>query len=550
MKIRRTPPKHSWYRWCLSVCAFFFLGFLIIYPVASVLVSSFSPHGELSFENYKTLLSNTKFVKLFSQSVLVSFSSASIATLFGTILAILVVKTDSHLRKIIALISILPILLPGFVTSIAYIFLFGRNGLITYKTLNISWDVYSWKSVLILQSVDHTTTAFLMIAAALSSLGSKPEEAAKMLGADDWRILWQVTIKLVKPMIFGAFLLNFISAMGDFSTPLIVGGSFDTLASASYTELIGKYNVSMAATYNIGLLFLAMLVFWAYNRLTSGRQAELSWRSGTAAPLNLAGYRGIILRLISLIFISFVVLLSVAVILAAFTKRSYSSTSFTLQYFTVIAERGFSSTIYTVLFSFCVGVITALSGHILAYCIGRLKIPASKIIDFIATIPFALPGTLIGVGYAIAFNRSPFLLTGTWFIIVMNLVVRKMPIGIRTGTAILQKQDSSHDEAAGLLGSSTIKTFFTINLPLLKTSILVCSLYAFITTIQALGSIIFIITPGTKLLSVDVFEAVVKGELGVAAAYSFIMLLIGIIGGMLFYSVAGRRQHQPSRYKP
>lgn len=538
----RNPPGHSWHRWCLSVCACFFLGLLIIYPTASVLLSSFSPTGSFSFENYTQLWHSSKFIKLFSQSVLVSFGSASVATLFGTILAIMVLKTGSPLKKLIALIAVLPIILPGFVTSIAYIFLFGRNGLFTYKFLHISWDVYSWKSVLILQSIDRTTIAFLMIAAALKSLGSKPEEAAKTLGAGDWRILWQITIKLVRPMIFGAFLLNFLSAMGDFSTPLIVGGPFDTLASASYTELIGKYNVSMAATYNIVLLLLAMAVFFLYNRFSNQRNEELSWRSGSCAPLNLDGFGGVILRSTTGLILLFILLLSFAVIIAAFTKRSYNSTSFTLEYFTVVAERGFSSTFYTILFSLCVGVITAFFGQILAYLIRRVRIPAGGIIDFIATVPFVLPGTLIGVGYAIAFNKAPLLLTGTWFIIVMNLVVRKMPLGIRTGTAILQKQDSTLDEAAKLLGASPVRTFFTINLPLLKSSILVCSLYAFVTTIQALGSIIFIITPGTKLLSVDVFEAVIKGELGVAAAYSFIMLLIGIAGGVLFYLLSTRNE--------
>lgn len=542
--LRRTHAfsRHSWHLWCLSVGAFFILGLLIVYPTASVLLSSFLPKDTFSFANYTALCHSSKFLKLLYQSILVSFGSATIATLLGTVLAILVIKTASPLKKIIALISVLPIILPGFVTSIAYIFLFGRNGLITYKLFHISWDVYSWKSVLILQSIDHTTTAFLMIAAALRSLGSQPEEAARVLGAEDWRLLWQITLKLVRPMILGAFLLNFIGAMGDFSTPLIVGGPFDTLASASYTELIGKYNISMAATYNVVLLFIAMLVFYAYNRFTSDKKEELSWRSSNSAPLSLNGYRGIILRIVAGLFLLFVLLLSLAVIIAAFTKRSYNATSFTLEYFAIISERGFSSSLYTIVFSLCVGIVTAFTGQVLAYLIQRIQIPASKLIDFIATIPFALPGTLIGVGYAIAFNQPPLLLTGTWFIIVMNLVVRKMPLGIRTGTAILQKQDSSLDEAAKLLGASHIRTFFTINLPLLKTSMLVCALYAFVTTIQALGSIIFIITPGTKLLSVDVFEAVIKGELGVAAAYSFIMLLLGIVGGALLYGFATKYQ--------
>lgn len=520
--------------WWLSVIVLGLLFFLIGYPALCLLIKSCFSNGTWSPDNYIQLLHNKRFLHLLSQSVLVSLTSATVATLLGTLLAVITLKTRAPFRKLFAFTAIIPIILPGFITAIAYIFLFGRNGLITFKLLHISWDVYSWKSVLILQVVDQTATAFLMIAAALFSIGNRLEEAARTLGASEYHILRTVTLKLAGPMILASLLLNFMRAMGDFGTPLIVGGPFDTLASASYTQLIGKYDLSMAATYNVILLLISMGTYYWYTCLQHKQSTwEIGWNSGRRNKLQLKGWLSIPFWLAALFFTVFIWGLVIAVFLSGFTKHIGYNYSFTTEYFQMIVERGLDSTFNTLIFAFTVAIITSFGGQLLAYLTQRVKIPGSRLIDSLATLPFALPGTFIGVGYAIAFNAPPLLLTGTWFIVAMNLTVRKLPLGLRTGATLLSRLDSSLDEASALLGSSRMKTFFQIILPNLRPAMLICFLYAFITTIQALGSIIFIITPGTKLLSVDVFEAVIRGDLGIAAAYSIMMIIIGISGGGL-----------------
>jgi iron(III) transport system permease protein len=496
-----------------------------------------------SFSNYTSLAGSHSFLRLVLQSVGVSAGSATVATLFGTLLAVLVIKTSVPLRFSLALAAVTPIILPGFITAISYIFLFGRNGLITYKLFGISWDVYSWKSVCILQTIDQTTTAFLMVAAALLTVGNKLEESARTLGAGEWRILWTITLGLAQPMIVASFLLNFMRAMGDFGTPLIVGGPFDTLASASYSQLIGRYDLSMAATYNVVLLLISMAVYFYYiqrgKRYTGNEQ---SWRDGTTGRLHLEGWPIWLAWCIGLLFVLLIGVLVIAVFFAAFTRHMGYDYRFTLDYFHNIWERGLGSTLNTFVFAMVVGICASFGGQIFAYLIQRVKVPGSRVLDMLATLPFALPGTFIGVGYAIAFNTPPLLLTGTWVIVAMNLIIRKLPLGLRTGAALLNSMDSSLDEASALLGSSRLQTFFRITLPNLRPAMVACGLYAFVTTIQALGSIIFIITPGTKLLSVDVFEAVVRGDLGVAAAYSMLMLIMGAMGGAALLILTARQR--------
>jgi len=527
----------------LSVGAFALLTVFVVYPTFSVLLTSALSHGEYTLDNYRAFLRLPSSAGLIGSSISVSLGSAISATAIGTLLATLVIKTRAPFRKMIALAAVLPIILPGFVTAVAYIFLFGRNGAITYKLLGISWDVYSCKSVFILQCVDQTTTAFLMVAASLFMFGSRMEEAARMLGASEWRILRTITLRLARPMIMAAFLLNFMHAIGDFGTPLIVGGSFDTLASASYTMLIGRYDLPMAATYNVILLLISLAVYSWYSRLTQqGRVDELSWHSDTVGRLNLQGWQAQICWLIAFSFFLFIALLFFSIFLAAFTRQLGSDHSLTVAHFTTIGRRGLTSAMNTIIFALTVSLCTSLLGPILAYMIVRMAVPGKKILDVLATIPFALPGTFVGVGYAIAFNTKPLLLTGTWFIVVFNLVIRKLPLGLRTCSATLARLNRSCEEASCVLGISSFRTMMKITLPNLKHSMLVSGLYAFVTTLQALGSIIFIITPGTRLLSVDVFEAVVRGELGVAAAYSIVMLLIGSLSGLLLLSVTSSTQ--------
>lgn len=531
----------------LSVLCLALLLLFVAYPTASVLLCSFRSGMGWSLGNYIALTDTHGFSRLILQSMAVSAASATMATLLGSGIAVLAVKTTAPLRRLFAFAAILPIILPGFITAIAYIFLFGRNGLITYKVLGLSWNVYSWKSVFILQTLDQTSTAFLMVAAVLATMGNSLEEAAQTFGASQWHILRTIILRQAAPMMLAAFLLNFMRAMGDFATPLIVGGPFDTLASASYSQLIGRYNLSMAATYNVVLLLISMATYTCYTmverRSAAGR--ETSWRTGNTEgvkKLHLQGFSGLGLWCMGLLFTTLVAMLVVAVFLAAFTRHIGYDYSLTIEYFHAILDRGLSGTFNTIVFAFAVGLSTSIGGQLLAYLIQRLKVPGHAFIDSLATIPFALPGTFIGVGYAIAFNSPPLLLSGSWLIIAANLIVRKLPLGLRTGTTLLARLDRSLDEASTLLGSSRLKSFFKIILPHLRPAMLVCGLYSFITTIQALGSIIFIITPGTKLLSVEVFEAVIRGDLGIAAAYSMLMLVIGAAVGALLIAISWQRQ--------
>lgn len=514
------------------------LGLFVLYPIGNVLWESFKGDGEFGLHNYSAMFDHPHLSRTVWNSIGVACGAAVLSTALGLILALLAFKTTVPFRRLFAGAAVLPMIIPGYVTVLAYIFLFGRNGLITYQWLGITWDVYSWKSVLILQSIELTTTAFLLIAAVIVTIDSRVEDSARNLGASEWNVLTTVTLPLLKPGLIAALLLTFMRSMADFSTPLLVGGKFDTLASASYTQLIGRYDMGMAATLNVVLLALTLIVFALYYR---GQAAILRVRAQSGGfphqPLDLKRPLKTMLLIIGAAFVILLLAMLISVFLAAFTRHIGGNYAFTTEHFGIIPQRGWSSTRNTLFFATVTAAVMSLGGLVLAYIVTRIEIKGRALLDWLATLPFAIPGTFMGVGYAIAFNRPPLLLAGTWMIIIACTVIRELPVGIRAGAGVLSQQDRSIEDASAGLGASPFGTFFRIIIPLARPALLVSALFAFISTIQTLGAIIFLITPGTKLLSVDIFEATYRGDVGDAAALSMIMLGLAAFGAIAIYFI-------------
>jgi iron(III) transport system permease protein len=186
----------------------------------------------------------------------------------------------------------------------------------------------------------------------------------------------------------------------------------------------------------------------------------------------------------------------------------------------------------------------SLLGIITAYLVTRIDFQGKEMLDFLATLPFAIPGTFMGVGYALAFSRPPLVLSGTWAIIIACTVIRELPLGLRAGVSVLLQQDRSVEDASANLGASKITTFFRIIIPLARPALLVSAVYAFISTVKTLGAIIFLITPNNKVLSADVFEATVRGDVGDAAALSMVVMLVAALGVLVIYAFSMREVTQ------
>jgi iron(III) transport system permease protein len=533
-----------WRNYVLPSIILLALAAFVLYPTLSVLLKSLSVKGQTSLENYVAVFTKPHLRRTLSGSLVMAVGSAVLSTLLGLVISLTVFKTELPLRRLFAVAAVLPMIIPGFVTSLSYIFLFGRNGLITYKLLNITWDIYSWRSVLILQTLGFTTTTFLLISAVLVSVDSQTEDAARNLGASEWQVLTSVTLPLVKPGLISALLLMFLRSMADFGTPYIVGGRFNTLATASYTQLIGTFNMEMASTLSVILLFFCLIAFWLYVRAQQAGGVQIQAESGQRKVLNLSRIVKTVLWTVSLLFSSMILLLVVSVFLAVFTKHLGSDFTFTLEHFKILPQRGWNSTRNTLVFATITSVIMSAAGIVVAYLVTRVEFRGKGILDSLATLPFAIPGTFMGVGYALAFSRPPLILSGTWVIIVACTVVRELPLGLRAGVSVLAQQDRAIEDASANLGASRLTTFLRVVVPLARPALLVSALYAFVSTVKTLGAIIFLITPSNKVLAADVFESAVRDDIGDAAAMSMVVVLVSTLGVLAIYAISMKEATQ------
>lgn len=514
---------------------FIFLIIFVIFPVSSVLLQSFYDNG-FTLKYYIEFIKSPYYYGILKNSLMVACLSTTLSLFMGLLFSLLIFKTDIKGKIFLKIAVLLPIITPGFIDSLAYVFLFGRHGLITHGLLGLEPNIYGWKSVVVLQSIDYTTTAFLIMSAVLLGISSNLEDAARNLGSSEFKVFKNITFPLLLPGILSAGLLIFMSSMADFGTPIIVGGNFNTLATASYFEIIGNFNTAMASTLSVILLIPSLILFTLYNRIYK----EHGQKTTKIKPYSVSGSSKLLLSVPPAVFAIVVFMLFSAVFLAAFTKSFGYNYTFTLEYFVEALNKGMPALKNTIIFALSSSALVGLMGMIFAYIIVRDRFFGRKMLDLIILIPFAIPGTFIGIGYLLSFNTQPLLLTGTALIIILNCVVRKLPFSYKTGYATLTQIEKSIEEASLNLGADKLKTFYMIVLPMLKPAIIFSMIYTFIATVKTLGSIIFLITANTKVLSAMVFEATINDDFGVAACYSLMMIILSVIGVLLIWKLKGK----------
>lgn len=509
----------------------------ILYPMMVVLRQSINKDGVITLDYYLQVFTNPHLKQAIINSIPIAAISSVISTFLGLVIALVVFKTKLPGRKLFGIAAVLPMVIPGFALTVAYVFLFGRNGLITYRWLNITWDIYSWRSVLILQSLSLGTTFFL-ISAVLVGVDSRVEDAARSLGAGEETVLGTVTLPLIWPAIISAALLAFLRSLADFSTPYIVGGAFNTLATEAYSQLIGTYNTGLSSALSMILLIISVMVFGFYTRAQkSSEKIRTETEGNKPKEITLKKPIKVIMWVISASYTLVVFMMLISVFLAAFTKYLGGGFELTLDHIRILTTRGWNSTRNTMVFAFVTSVIVSFMGIVLAYLLTRTKFIGNKLMDLMATMPYAIPGTFMGIGYALAFSRPPIVISGTWAIVIACTVIRELPMGLRAGMNSLQQQDRSIEDAAVNLGASRLRTFFDIIIPSSRSALLVTSIYALISTVKTLGAIIFLITPSNKVLSADVFEATVRGDVGEASALSLVVILVCAIGLLTIFTL-------------
>ena len=382
------------------------------------------------------------------------------------------------------------------------------------------------------------------------------EEAAQMLKADRRRTFLTVTLPLMKPGLANAFLVGFIESIADFGNPVVVGGQFSVLSTDIFFAIVGaQYDQGRAASLAWVLTIFALGVF-ALQRGVLGKKnyTTVSGKgdAGIAMPLP-DGVRRTV-YCIAFPWIVFTVVVYLFAFAGGFVQTWGRDYSFTLDHFKtafalewgqfglVWAGTAWNSLITTVKLAGISAPITAALGLLIAWLLARNEFKGQGAFEFGALLAFAIPGTVLGVSYILAFNVPPLELTGTGLIIVLCFMFRNLPVGVRAGTAAFKQLDRSLDEASLMLRASTTQTLFKVVLPLLKPALVAALVYSFVRAMTTVSAVIFLVTAENELATTYIIGRVGNGDYGVALAYCTVLMILMSAAIALVQFVVGERK--------
>jgi len=503
---------------------FTLLAIFLVYPITAVLVKSFWGEDGFTLEFYKEFISyNFYYWSLFNTLILGTVTMV-ILVVVGFCFAYLTTRGPLLLRKPLKIIALLPLAAPPYIFAISLITLLGRNGLIN-NMFNLNFNIYGWTGVIMAQCLAFLPLSFMMIENVLNSVNPSLEETASDMGASEYRIIRSITIPLAAPGLLKAALLVFVMTIAEFGNPAILGGRTPFLAPDTYLAITGEGDFNMASVLSVILIMPCVIIFILHNYVLKGRgYTTIVGKPSPIEPKEIIPGIKIPFMIISFI-VGLMVLLSFGVIiLGAFVKIVGVDNTFVIDH---IMNTQSNIAIYnSIKVSLCAGLVGAIVGTLLAYVIMRGNFPGRHVMEIIALSGFALPGTVIGVGYIMAFNRPPFLLTGTIWIIILNCVFRFVAVGVEAGISKLHQISIEIEEASADLGADFITIFFKIVLPIMFSAFVAGFLYTFMTTMMSLSSVIFLVTPGFDLASVYIYLTAQLGELGLASATTVKMIAI------------------------
>ena len=517
-----------------------FLTLFILYPLAVLLVDSvYAKETGLTISIFKRIFAMKSFRTAISNTLKIGFTVGIFSTIIGLLFAYVEVYVrlrTKFMSGLFQVVSMLPVVSPPFVLSLSMIMLFGKAGIITRYLLKIyDNSVYGFWGIVIVQTLTFFPVCYMMLKGLLKNIDPSLEEAARDMGASRSKVFTSVTLPLILPGLGNAFLVTFIESIADFANPMIIGGSYDTLATTIYLQITGAYDKEGAAAMAVVLLCITLAMYLVQKYVLEKKTAAtLTGKASRGRMLIEDRSVTIPLTILCSLIALFVILMYACVPFGAlFNTWGYDFT-LTTKWFVRVFEKykGFKAFKDSFLLSLASAPITALLSMIISYLVVKRKFRAKGFIEFVSMLAMAVPGTVLGIGYIRGFVNGVF---GTGFlkgiygsaaILIIVFVVRSLPTGTRSGISALRQIDKSIEESAYDMGADSFKVFMTVTLPLIKDSFLSGLVTAFVRSITAISAIILLVTPEFLLITVQINEFAEKGSYGIACAFATILIVI------------------------
>ena len=508
----------------------------VAYPLFEALRLTFVREGRFSFEVWKEVLGNTQYLKALAGSVELGALTASISTLVGFLFAFAVARTSMKGKKALTALATLPVISPPFSLTLSIILLFGNNGLITKRLLHLEgFSIYGIGGLSLVQAISMFPIAFLTLSGVLEAIDSTLEEASLDLNASRWQTFAKVTLPLTAPGILSAWLLVFTNSLADFANPLLLAGSFRVLSVESYIEVTGMNRLGNGAALSILLLLPTLTAFFVQRSWVSRKSFVVvtGKPSGRLSDLASGPVRGALAAFV-IIASAFIVALYGTIVAGCFVKNWGIDYSFTLSNIVEALERGKAALLSTVTLAGIATPIAGLLAMVAAVVVVRKAFPGKRVLEALMMTPFALPGTLVGISFVLAFNKPPLILVGTGAILVACYVIRELPVGLEGGVATLRQIDPAIEEAASDLGADQATVFRTVVLPLIRPAFISSMSYTFVRSMTAVSAIIFLISARWYHITIQIYNFSENIRFGLASvlATALIIIVLAVLGLM------------------
>jgi len=523
-----------------------------VYPLAAILRTAFSADA---LPRYAEFITSAVDLRVLRNTLVLGLLVGLCGTAIGFLFAFVQTRLDVPFKRTLHVLALVPIVSPPFAVATATIVLYGRNGLITNRLFGLEYDIYGLDGLVFVLSLSFFPVAYLGLLGMMRALDPALEEAAMNLGASRWQVFRTMLLPLLAPGLIGSFLLLFVEGIADLANPLVLGGDYTVLASRAYLAVTGEFDTTSAAVFSVILLLPSVSLFMIQRHWLARKvRTTVTGRPSGSVHLMSGWTRWPIFGLAAFIGVVIITLYS-TVLLGGVTRVFGVDYTLTLAHFReVLFGAGREAVTDTVALAAIATPLAGLLGMVIAWLVVRQLRGMAPWLDFIGTLGIAVPGTVFGIGYLLAYSSDiklgeltvfPKLVGGAAIfggalVIVLSYVIRSMPGGLRTAVGALGQLHPSIEEASTNLGAGPATTFRRITLPLIRPALLTGLCYSFAKCMTTVSAVVFLVTPETKIITSQILDAANNGRYGVAFAYCTVLIVVVLASFGLIRLILGR----------
>ena len=520
-----------------SMCLF------IVYPFYTIVTKSvFSDKVEgLTLYNFTRFFTKKYYYEPLLRSIVVCSTTVLTSTLIGVPIAYVLTRYNVPGKTLMHILIIMSLMSPPFIGAYSWIVLAGRQGIVTKLLTALGLPaptIYGKGGIIFVFTLHLFPYIYLYTSGAMNSIDASLEEAAENLGMSKLKRIWTVTLPVVLPSILAGCVMVFMTCLADFGTPMLMGEGYVVLPVLVYNEYMSESatNPYMASALSVIIVSCSLIVL-AFQKLVIDKRNYMMSSLRPPQETKLRGVKRLLISLPVYIVVFLAFLPQIVVICQSFIERSFSGVvkGINLNNYRFISGRLATNIKNTYVFSLIAIVFIIFVGILVSYVLVRKKGRVASLIDTLIMFPYVIPGSVLGIGLIIAFNRKPVILVGTAAIMIISYVIRKLPYTVRSGTAFLYQMDPYVEEASINLGVSPLKTFFTVTARMMLPGVMSGAVISWITCINELSSSIMLYSGKTSTISIAIYQEVTHMNDGPASALATILTVSSMISLLIVF---------------